>query len=79
MKSFENSDLRFALEADPETIARVFSAASFLGKKIKEKTGAVGVNLLANCGEDELELLLPICKAVLDAFHSVQGKTIAKE
>ena len=40
-----------ALEADPETIARVFSAASVLGKKIKEKTGAVGVNLLANCGE----------------------------
>ena len=35
--------------------------------------------LLADCSEDELQLLLPICKSVLDAFRSVQGKIIAKK
>lgn len=52
----------------------------FYPPKIYESSaGARFQALLANCGEDELELLLPICKAVLDAFHSVQGKTITKE
>ena len=40
-----------ALEADEETIAAVFSAASKLARKIQKNTGAAGINLLANCGE----------------------------
>lgn len=30
--------------------------------------------LLSDCIEDELQLLLPICESVLDAFRSAQGK-----
>ncbi len=40
-----------ALEADPSTVAKVFTCAAQLGAKIKKNTGAAGVNLLANCGE----------------------------
>ena len=35
--------------------------------------------LLADCSEDELKLLLPICESVLDAFRSVQGKMIPQK
>ena len=32
--------------------------------------------LLADCNEDEIKLLLPICESVLDAFRSAKGKMI---
>jgi len=35
--------------------------------------------LLAECSEEELKLLLPICESVLDAFRSAQGKMITKK
>lgn len=35
--------------------------------------------LLSDCSEDELQLLLPICESVLDAFRSAQGKKITKK
>lgn len=39
------------IEADDETVRTVFSAAAKVAALLKEKTGAVGVNLLNNCGE----------------------------
>ena len=40
-----------ALEADEETVSKVFVTASKLARTIREKTGAAGVNILSNCGE----------------------------
>lgn len=39
------------IEADEETVSKVFTAAAKIAKRIKEKTGAAGINLLNNCGE----------------------------
>ena len=35
--------------------------------------------LLADCSEDELKLLLPVCESVLSAFRTVQGKMIPQK
>lgn len=34
--------------------------------------------LLSQCSQKELQLLLPICKSVLSSFRSVQGEMIIK-
>ena len=39
------------IEADEETVSKVFTAAAKIAKRIREKTGAAGINLLNNCGE----------------------------
>ena len=40
-----------ALDADEETVSKVFTTAAKLAREIREKTGAAGVNILSNCGE----------------------------
>ena len=60
------------LEIDANTV--------FYPEKARDSSDMTRLQLLlADCSEDELKLLLPICESVLDAFRSVQGKMIPQK
>lgn len=58
---------------------RIDANEVFYPEKAKETCVSFQLQLfLSRCSEEELQLLLPICEAVINAYRSKQGKEIKR-